>query len=242
MEQLIRLFCHCGPSRGNVETVTVNYCSAPVVARQQQAVSAERSPVSILITAEQRALSCRNHCLRRQKREPRAYRKRFAFPWELNSYFCPPAVCWSGGADHLHRGSVPLRPQEGLPAGDVHRRGVLHKLSPGTCNGDKSKSFLRRVTLEEAVARPVWISGTDKAAGFPLACWLLHSQGQIWRPAAYTTDILHVWPERFNMPFSIEHISAPVELCLSWEGVGSPCIPTSSQPIKSPRFLSLSDH
>lgn len=41
------------------------------------------------------------------------------------------------------------------------------------------------------------------------------------------------------MPFSIEHISAPVELCLSWEGVSSPCIPTSSQPIKSPRFLSL---
>lgn len=38
------------------------------------------------------------------------------------------------------------------------------------------------------------------------------------------------------MPFSIEHISAPVELCLSWEGVGRPRIPTSSQPIKSPSF------
>lgn len=75
MEQLIGLFCHGGLSRGNVETVTVNYCSAPVVARQQQAVSAERSPVSILITAEQRALSCRNHCLRWKNRS-RAHTER----------------------------------------------------------------------------------------------------------------------------------------------------------------------
>lgn len=48
-------------------------------------------------------------------------------------------VCGGGGADHLHRGSLPVRPEEGLPPRDLHRRGVLHQLSPGTGNGDESE-------------------------------------------------------------------------------------------------------
>lgn len=45
-----------GYSEGTGWTVTVIHCSGPVVAQQQQAVAAERSPVSLLITAEQRQL------------------------------------------------------------------------------------------------------------------------------------------------------------------------------------------
>ena len=114
------------------------FCSCCVLVRTNHCCREELC----LITAQQRQLSFTNHWfVEANKSCMQAERDIdfFFFHENLIVAFVP-AVCGSGRTDHLYCGSISVRTQEGLPARDLYSRGVLHKLSLWTRDGNKSKS------------------------------------------------------------------------------------------------------
>lgn len=125
------------------------------------------------------------------------HRKKHFFLWELIIVAFVPPVCWSGRTDHLYCGSVSSPPQEGLSQRDLYSCDMFHKLSPGTCHGNKSKftvvhwesAFLLLLLILFRKGNETWfiqITSRDNATDFPLACRQLHWDNQIWLPTTFT--------------------------------------------------------